>query len=199
VIEYASAETSEVLRAHAGRAEQNERPAGESLEALRKDGVFALRTPQGYGGAWADTETIARQLTGLGRSCPSTAWVAGTCVTSKNKAARSVAGSGTPEFFADPDALFCGSGVPRARGERMPEGVRVNGRWSNVSGCEDAAWAGLAVMVDGAFSFALVPTADLVVERTWNMAGMRATGSHTLIARDVLVPAEWIATAAPFP
>ncbi|MET7990756.1 hypothetical protein ABZU76_07575 [Amycolatopsis sp. NPDC005232] len=58
--------------------------------------------------------------------------------------------------------------------------------------------AGLTMMVDGAFFLALVPTADLVVERTWNMAGMCGTGSHTLVARDVLVPDERIAAAAPF-
>lgn len=199
MIEYASAGTTAILRAHAGKTEQNERAAGEGLAALREDGVFALRTPREYGGAWADAETVARQLTGLGRACPSTAWVAGTCVTSKNLAARTFTGSVTPEFFADPDALFCGSGVPGARGERVPEGVRVTGRWPNVSGCEDAVWASLAVLVDDEFSFALVPTADLVVERTWDMAGMRGTGSHTLVAEDVLVPAGRIAAAAPFP
>jgi hypothetical protein len=111
VIEYANAGTTDLLRAHAGKVEQNERPAGEGLAALREDGVFAWRTPREQGGEWADVETIARRLTGLGRACPSTAWVAGTCVTSKNLAARTFTGSATPDFFADPDALFCGSGV----------------------------------------------------------------------------------------
>ncbi|MFD4640194.1 acyl-CoA dehydrogenase family protein [Lentzea sp. NPDC058436] len=189
---------NEVLRAHAAAVEQNERPAPEGLAALRENGVFALRTPEAYGGAWADAETIARELTGLGRACPSTAWVAGTCVTSKNLAGRAFVAEEKPEFFADPDALFCGSGVPGGRGERVAEGVRVTGRWANVSGCEDADWALVAVMADGAFSFALVPTADLAVERTWTMAGMRGTGSHTLVADGVLVPAGRIVAAAPF-
>ncbi|HUQ56065.1 acyl-CoA dehydrogenase family protein [Lentzea sp.] len=184
-----------VLRAHAAKAEENDRPAGEALEALREGGVLALRTPLEHGGAWADTETVARELTALGRACPSTSWVAGTCVTAKTLAARAFGGG---EFFADPDALFCGSGVPGGRGERVADGVRVTGRWPNVSGCEDAVWVILALMVDGAFSFMLVPTADLVVERTWHMAGMRGTGSHTLVAADVLVPAERIAPAKPF-
>ncbi|SER71916.1 Acyl-CoA dehydrogenase [Lentzea xinjiangensis] len=198
MIEHASGRTVEVLRAHAEKVEQDERPAAEGLAALREDGVFALRTPRDHGGTWADAETIARRLAELGRACPATAWVAGTCVTAKNLAARAFAGAQDPEFFADPDALFCGSGVPGGRGEEVPDGVRVTGRWPNVSGCEDATWAVLAVLAGDTFSFALVPTADLVVDRTWRMAGMRGTGSHTLVAEDVLVPAERIVAATPF-
>ncbi|MEU5699499.1 acyl-CoA dehydrogenase family protein [Streptomyces aurantiacus] len=185
--------TIDVLRAHAEKTEQAERPTAESLGALRADGVLALRTPREHGGAWADAGTIARRLTGLGRACPSTAWIAGTCVTAKNIAAKTASDAGAYELFADPDALFCGSGVPAAHGEPVPDGVRINGRWPNVSGCEDAAWAGLAVMVGGGLSFAVVPVADLAVERTWHMAGMRGTGSHTLVATDLLVPATRIA------
>jgi alkylation response protein AidB-like acyl-CoA dehydrogenase len=190
--------TSGILRAHADKAEQGDRPAAESLDALRKDGVFALRTPREYGGAWADSETVARCLTGLGRACPSTAWIAGTCVTAKNIAVRCFPDSLVREFFADPDALFCGSGIPTAQGERVPDGVRVSGRWKNVSGCEDAEWAGLALMVDGRYSFTLVSAADLAVDRTWHMAGMRGTGSHTLVAGDILVPARRVAAAEQF-
>ncbi|HEX7301914.1 acyl-CoA dehydrogenase family protein [Lentzea sp.] len=181
-----------VLRAHAAKAEDNDRPAPEALEALRENGFFDLRTP---GDTWADAETVARQLTSLGRACPSTSWVAGTCATAKTLATRAFTGG---EVFGDPDALFCGSGIPGGRGERGPEGVRVTGRWPNVSGCEDAVQAVLGVLVDGAFSFVLVPTADLTVERTWHVAGMRGTGSHTLVADDVLVPAGRVAPVEPF-
>jgi hypothetical protein len=67
-------EPYEVLRTHAAKAEQDDRSAAESLNALRKDGVFALRTPRDHGGAWAGGEAIAECLAGLARSCPSTAW-----------------------------------------------------------------------------------------------------------------------------
>ncbi|WP_199240193.1 MULTISPECIES: hypothetical protein [Kribbella] len=59
MIDYASAETTEILRAHAGNVEQNERPAGEGLDALRQDGVFALRTPQTHGGATGAVRSAA--------------------------------------------------------------------------------------------------------------------------------------------
>lgn len=189
---------SDVLRTQAEKTESGDRPAAESLEALREDGVFALRTPRDYGGAWADAEAIAIRLAGLGRACPSTAWVAGTCVTSKNLVSRAFPDSLAREVFTDPDALFCGSGVPGGQGARVPDGVRISGRWRYVSGCEDAVSAVLAVMVDGVLSFAVIPVADLTVERTWQMAGMRGTGSHTLVAEDVLLPAERVVAASPF-
>jgi alkylation response protein AidB-like acyl-CoA dehydrogenase len=67
-----------------------------------------------------------------------------------------------------------------------------------VSGCEDALWAGLAVMVDGTYCFAFIPVADLTVDQTWHMAGMQGTGSHSLVAEDLLVPAHLVAPAGGF-
>ncbi|MFE7503786.1 acyl-CoA dehydrogenase family protein [Promicromonospora sp. NPDC057488] len=188
----------EVLRAHAEKTEQDERPSPESLDALRALGALALRAPRAHGGAWADTVAVARQLTAIGRACPSSAWVAGTSATAKNLAAHSYPEATAAELFADPDTLFCGSGSPGGRGERVPGGIRVTGRWPNVSGCEDAVWAGVALIVDGAVRFAVVPVAELSVNRTWHMAGMRGTGSHTLVAENLMVPDERLAAAVPF-
>lgn len=107
-------------------------------------------------------------------------------------------GLGTAEVFADPHALWCGSGSPTGRGERVDGGVRVRGRWRMVSGCEDAVWAMLGLMVGEVFSLAVIPVADLAVERTWDVAGMRGTGSHTLVADDVMVPDGRITPMSPF-
>lgn len=190
-------EQARILLASAEETERQNRPTAESLKVVRRHGAFALRTPERFGGAWANATTIARHLAELGRYCPSTAWIAGTCATTKNFAADAFGDAVPRDFFADPDALACGSGQPLGSAERTPDGVRVNGRWPYVSGCEDAAWAGLAVMVDGTYTFTVIPTAELTVERTWRVAGMRGTGSHTLLARDVLVPAELMAVAQP--
>lgn len=191
----------EILAANAAKTEEQSRPAAESLLAVRRAGAFALGTPQRYGGTEANATQVARTLTELGRGCPSTAWIVGTCLTGKVL----VAGvarfdeSGMARFFADPDAMACGSGKPGGIGRRGPDGVRVTGRWDTVSGCEDAEWAGVAAMVDGTFSFVLIPMAELTVERTWDVAGMRGTGSHTVVADDVLVPADQVGPFASGP
>ena len=64
----------------------------------------------------------------------------------------------------------------------------VSGRWPSISGCEDAEWAALAVADGDGVSVVSLPTSALTVERTWDVAGMRGTGSHTLVAEAVPVP-----------
>ncbi|MCM4078110.1 acyl-CoA dehydrogenase family protein [Paractinoplanes hotanensis] len=181
-----------ILVANATKTEQQGHPTAESLQAARRTGAFALGDPVTAAGA---TE-IAGALTGLGRGCASTAWIAGTCFTSKFMAAgvAHLDETAASRIFADPDALFCGSGRPGGTGTRGPEGVRLTGRWPIVSGCEDAEWAGLAVVVDGTPSYVMIPMTDLGIEHTWDTAGMRGTGSHTVVAEDVLVPADQVGT-----
>ncbi|WP_306212685.1 acyl-CoA dehydrogenase family protein [Actinoplanes sp. RD1] len=169
----------EILAAHAAETEQHRRPAAKSLAAAREAGAFALpdRTA---------TEAV-QLLIELARGCPSTSWIAGTSLTGKIFSRRTLGD------VAGPDELMAGSGTPGGQGEKTSGGVRVTGRWANVSGCEDAEWAGLAMLIDGTLSWAQIPATDLRVEHTWTAAGMRGTGSHTLVAEDVLVPPERVA------
>lgn len=185
----------DILAANAAETEQRGRPATASLKAVKAAGAFALRTPVAYGGSWATATTIAEVIAAMARVCPSTAWVVSTCLVGKNMITfGDFPESTVDELFADPDALFCGAGAPTGRGESGPEGVRVNGRWAAVSGCEDATWASLGAMVDGGFSLVLVPTAELSVDHTWEVAGMRGTGSHSLVADNILVSRDQVAS-----
>ncbi len=186
-----------VLLDNAARTEEQGRPAPSSLAAVREICGLALTTPAGAGGMDADTSMMARTLVELGRGCPSTAWIAGTCVTAKLLARRVLGEQARQELFADASALACGSAAPGGQGTAVHDGVRISGRWPNVSGCEDAEWAGLGVVIDGAFNLALIQTSQLTVQRTWSMAGMKGTGSHSLVAEDVLVPAHRIAPFGP--
>jgi alkylation response protein AidB-like acyl-CoA dehydrogenase len=82
-----------------------------------------------------------------------------------------------------------------------PGGFRITGRWDYVSGAEDAAVAGLGVLLpsdDGSgapatFAQVVLPVDELMVDRTWDTAGLRGTGSHTLLADNVFVPVRRVA------
>ncbi|WP_320783499.1 acyl-CoA dehydrogenase family protein [Streptomyces sp. CRN 30] len=190
-------EYGQVLLAEAADTERHGRLTAASVTALRDSGSLALRTPIEYGGPWSDASTVVRRLSELGRVCPSAAWTAGTCATSKTMVALRHDTPARKEFFADPEALACGSGLPTGRGVRETEGIRVTGQWDNVSGCESAEWANVALMVDGAYHLAAIPLVDLTIERNWHMAGMRGTGSQRLVADGLLVPAHRVTPSGP--
>ncbi|PKW00098.1 alkylation response protein AidB-like acyl-CoA dehydrogenase [Amycolatopsis echigonensis] len=186
-----SEEFAAALRASAEETEKRNRLTPVSIDALRRTGAFALRTPR-PSGADATPLEVAERLTALGRSCPSAAWVAGTCATTKSLFAKNFGEDAPEEAFSNPDALACGSGVPSGTATRVGDNVHINGRWANISGCEDADWASVAVMADGIYSWAFLPLDRLRIEQTWEMAGMRGTGSHTAVADDVVLPARWV-------
>jgi alkylation response protein AidB-like acyl-CoA dehydrogenase len=189
--------TVPVLAANAARTERELRPAPDSVTAVRDAGLFALTVPRAAGGHDVDLRTLVDVLAELGRGCPSTAWVAGLSASAKAMIPPMLSRRAREAFLADPGAVVCASGVPRGgSGERVPGGLRLNGRWAMASGCELAAWAMVIVpLADGTPPAAfptLVPVAELTIERTWKAAGLAGTSSHTLVADDTFVPDDFV-------
>jgi alkylation response protein AidB-like acyl-CoA dehydrogenase len=156
--------------------------------------------PERFGGGGAGIAETARVLMEVGRGCASASWVLGTSATSKAFAAGAFGDDVLAGIFAGADDMFCGSGKPGGSAAPTPGGFRVTGRWDYVSGAEDAALAGLGVLLPAGagdvsdappvFAQVIVPVGELRIDRTWDTAGMRGTGSHTLIADDVFVRAD---------
>ncbi len=74
-------------------------------------------------------------------------------------------------------------------------GYLVNGQWPFASGSFHASWfTGGVLLLDGAgqvtrTAMALLPRRDFTIEDTWHVAGMRGTGSNTVVADNAFVPA----------
>ncbi|GAA1643695.1 acyl-CoA dehydrogenase family protein [Actinoplanes couchii] len=180
--------------------DEKDRLPAETFAAMREAGDFAMAVPLTYGGAGSSSGAVLDRLIELGQKDASVSWVAGVSVVSKVLAARLGDDTVLKEIFADPRSVSCGSGRPECgTGTRDGDDVLVTGAWPNVSGCEDADWAGLGLMLDGAPHVAYIPAGDLRVEHTWRTVGMRATGSHTLTAGAVRVPAAFVLPMRPFP
>jgi 3-hydroxy-9,10-secoandrosta-1,3,5(10)-triene-9,17-dione monooxygenase len=94
----------------------------------------------------------------------------------------------------NPDAWVAGSLAPL--GEAVPEdgGWRVSGRWPWASGCLHAQWARCGIHLKGPsgemanLGLSLMPMPDLRIDDTWFVAGMKGTGSNTIVADGVFVP-----------
>jgi 3-hydroxy-9,10-secoandrosta-1,3,5(10)-triene-9,17-dione monooxygenase len=94
----------------------------------------------------------------------------------------------------DPEALIAsGIAYPQGRARRVDGGFEISGRW-NFSSCVNVSdWDMLAVTVrDGervtGHRMCLLHKSQYEVVDDWQVLGMRATGSMTVVAKDVFVP-----------
>ena len=73
----------------------------------------------------------------------------------------------------------------------------MTGRWGFITGVEHATWVGLNCLeVDDAggppgMRLAVVRREDVVIEDTWQVSGLRGTGSQHVRAEGIEVPATW--------
>jgi alkylation response protein AidB-like acyl-CoA dehydrogenase len=183
-----------LLARNAAEAESTRRIPDESIAALTEAGLFRITVPKRFGGYEVPFDTKLAVSAKLAEACGSTAWV----VTLTNVCAWMVGlcseRAQQDVWGADPDARVCGVLAPTSTATREPGGLRITGRWGYASGSLHSDWAVLGVpVVDAAGEqidqgLALVPMRELAIEDTWFVAGMRGTGSNTLVADGVFVP-----------
>ncbi|WP_066043058.1 hypothetical protein [Herbiconiux solani] len=185
------ADILEILRDNAAATEAEGRLAPASLDALRTAGYFSLA---GTADAAEDPRAVVSIVSQIGAACPASAWivalttaVSGLLPLASKAAVTAVTDAAGPvvENFA-PGSLRVSD-----------HGFVLNGTWPYSSGSEVATYAMLAALQTEAgrpprMRVAVVPTADLRVIRTWDVAGLQGTGSHTLVAEDVDVPADYV-------
>jgi alkylation response protein AidB-like acyl-CoA dehydrogenase len=183
-----------LLAANAAQGEVERQVPQQSIEAMAEAGVFKVMVPKRYSGYEA---TMAVQLdvsAAVAAGDGGAGWIVsliGACAWGTSL----FSGQAQDDVFgADPDARVCGSIPPTGSSVRVDGGWRISGRWSYTSGSPHAQWALLgALLVQGDDrppmpGIALIPMSELEFVDTWHMAGMRASGSHTLVADDVFVP-----------
>ena len=180
------------LRNNAVAAEAARRVPEASFEALSEAGIFRMMAPKRYGGDEADFQTQCDVLAEIGRGCPSTSWVA-TIFSAMGWLAGVFPDEAQDEVFEGRDPRI--SGVFSPTGTAVPKGggFVVNGRWPFNTGCHGAKWTVLnAVVGEGAAGVptcVLAKSSELKVLDDWHASGMAATGSNTIVAENVFVPA----------
>lgn len=183
-----------LLREQAALTEELTRPTEKVIAALRDAGLFRLEVPVELGGFGADLRAQMAVAVELARGCPSTAWLVGINSTAKQLTLSRFPLVSQDILRADPDVFVSTVGNAQASATRVDGGYRITGSGRFTSGCEVADWVVIwAVALSGSNGQRLVsvllPASDLKVERTWSTAGMNGTGSHTVVAEDVFVPA----------
>lgn len=181
---------------HADAAELERHAQAPVVEALNAAGILHMLVPRALGGAEAHPAEFLAVIEDLARADASAAWIAMIAATSAATTAYLDPASAR-EILGDPPTAIL-SGITNPSGTATPTdgGHIVNGRWTFGSGCQHADWIALSGMVrspngdvvDARFS--ILPISEIEIVDTWDVAGLRATGSHDVLAHNVFVPAE---------
>ena len=183
-----------ILEANAAETDERRRLADGNVQALLETGLCRLMVPHRFGGYQTSIRTYIEVMAELGRGCASTAWVASLinvcawlAALFPDRAQRDVWGDA-------PNAWVAGSLAPLGEATPVDGGWRVTGRWPWASGCLHAQWAACGIHMKGPsgefanLGLSLMPMHEVRIDDTWFVAGMKGTGSNTIVATDVFVP-----------
>ena len=181
------------FRERAMAAEEARRLPDESIRELIDAGVARILVPPHFGGyglgldAWFD---VALQI---GKGDASHAWCASLMSHHAHMVGMFSHEAQQAVWANSPDVIVAASIQPRTEVTRVSGGYRVSGKSSAfASGVTHSHWAvvgGLAeVSGPPEWVLFLLAPGEYTVRDTWFTAGMRGTGSNTVITENVFVP-----------
>ena len=165
-----------------------------SIEALHAAGLFAVATPKRFGGSELGMDAALEATIEIAAACGSTGWVYGVLAGHTWLVAK-FPEPAQAEVFSDPNVLIAslirlGGTAP----QHVPGGfIWRGGRGKFCSGIDHAQWVlagGSVTEADGtnAQRYFLIPRADIEIEDDWYTAGLRGTGSKSIVVRDAFIP-----------
>ncbi|MFC0431925.1 hypothetical protein [Kutzneria buriramensis] len=182
------------LAAGVAEGERERRLPADTVRVIDESQVSRLWTASAYGGFETDVRTLSEVTKALSHYCPSTSWVVNNINGSNLLAARFPRTARDEVFGDNPGAKLASVFAAPGKVVRTDGGYLLSGRWPYASGILHDDWAILSALERDAAGdvvrpvSVLVPTADVAIDDTWHTVGMRATGSHTVVAEETFVP-----------
>jgi alkylation response protein AidB-like acyl-CoA dehydrogenase len=198
----AAAALRPMLRDYHEEIEREQRLPHAVVEQLHAAGFYSLVIPRELGGLQADPLTYLRVVELLAEGAGSVGW------NIANNGIAQLITLGLPEEGVDEvyahgaDTVIAGTAVQGGgQAVSVDGGYRVSGRWPFGSGCQESAWmlGSFQILDDGqprrgpdgtsVYWRGVFPRAEAqVVEGSWDVAGLRGTGSFDWTVTDVLLP-----------
>lgn len=184
------------LRDQAARIEAANRVPDDVAARLVDAGMFRMTLPARYGGLECCPSTAWRATFEIARGCSSCAWLVGLITANilmlgkfSARAQEDVFGNGQPAIVP----MLTGGVGHGITVTPVEGGIRLSGNWRYASGIDVARWLGLLIDLprgDGmAPTLVLVPQSAFVIDHdSWQVLGMRGTGSKNVSLTDTFVP-----------
>jgi alkylation response protein AidB-like acyl-CoA dehydrogenase len=183
---------ADAVRAATDEIERARRLPDTVVNALRGSGLNRFFIPTSLGGLEAHVAQAMAVVERIAAVDGSAGWCAAIGMGS-NVFAGYLQADAAAEIFADPDQANATMFAPAGRMTEVRGRIVLSGRWPFTSNCLHSAWAGLGARFDNAEAtdpvprVVFVPLTEVVIEDTWDAAGLRGTGSHHVVAAGIAV------------
>ncbi len=192
----AAREIAPIIQKHNQEAERERRLSRPVLNALRETGLLRMSTPRSLGGLETDPITRALVVEEISRHDSAAGWTLENPLDWAFFCAR-LPDEGAEEIYSrGADILIAAQFGRPLKATSTDGGYRISGRAPFVSNCYDADWISSTALVDvdqhseGEPETVMVyfPRENCEIIDTWDVMGMRGTGSHDISVTDVYVP-----------
>jgi len=175
------------------QAEKDRTPNPKAVELIKSTGFHRAFQPKKYGGLEISLPEFADCVAALAGACGGTAWAISLLATHSHQMAMFSAKAQEEFWGENPNATASSSIAPFGKTEEIEGGVLFNGEMAWSSGCEHADWAIVGFLRlndqgEKSYSFGVIPRSEYDIKDTWFAAGMRASGTNTLIIKDIFIP-----------
>jgi alkylation response protein AidB-like acyl-CoA dehydrogenase len=171
------------------------------LQELISAGCFRMLAPRTHGGDEIDLLSSIEILETLATADGATGWTVMIGCETPLLVALLPRHTFDALYEAGPNLITGGAFAPQGEARVVEGGYRVTGRWAFASGCQHCHWlfGNCAVIEHGQprpgpfpgttdFKGMLVRAQDVEILDTWKTSGLRGTGSHDIVVRDLFVP-----------
>lgn len=190
------------LRHQGAEAEKIGKLTDETVKLMKAAGNIRLLQPKSHGGLEVHPREFAETVMVTAALDPSAGWINGVVGVHPYQLAYADPKVAAEIWAEDVDTWVASPYAPQGVAKPVDGGYIFNGRWQFSSGTDHCDWIFLGAMLasnePGAESVPIMPPQMLhmilprqdyeIVEDSWNVVGLRGTGSKDVIVKDAFVP-----------
>lgn len=192
------ADVADQLREQAQEAEKIGKLTDDTVKTMKQLGNIRLLQPKKHGGMEVHPREFAETVMATAALDPSAGWINGVVGVHPYQLAYADPRVGAEIWADDVDTWVASPYAPQGVAVPVDGGYIFNGRWQFSSGTDHCDWIFLGAMIGDAEGKPLMPPQMLhmilprkdyeIVEDSWDVVGLRGTGSKDVIVKDAFVP-----------
>jgi 3-hydroxy-9,10-secoandrosta-1,3,5(10)-triene-9,17-dione monooxygenase len=191
-------DTADQLREQAVEAEKIGKLTDQTVKIMKSAGNIRLLQPKEYGGLEVHPREFAETVMATATLDPSAGWINGVVGVHPYQLAYADPRVAAEIWADDVDTWVASPYAPQGVARPVDGGYIFNGRWQFSSGTDHCEWIFLGALLGDADGKPVMPPQMLhmvlprkdyeIVEDSWDVVGLRGTGSKDVIVRDAFVP-----------